>query len=102
MDNEFLYELQEDILDKKALYLLYEFFYILTFFITVENIMLFVDVFRFILAGTALVFLILIYFKCKDYRDKKKNKKIINKIIFFIVLNFACIYAFIKDLRYIL
>ena len=77
-------------------------FFIITFSITVENIILFIDVFRFILADTALVFLFLIYFKCKDYRDKKKNRIIINKIIFFVILNLSCIYVFIKDLKYIL
>ena len=99
MNNEFLYELQENILDKKALYLLYEFFFIITFSITVENIILFIDVFRFILADTALVFLFLIYFKCKDYRDKKKNRIIINKIIFFCYIKsfmYICFYKRFK------
>lgn len=102
MSNKFLHELQEDILDKKALYILYEFVFILTFFITVENIKLFLNIFRFILSGIALVFLVLIYFKCKNSRNQKANRIIIQNIIFFIVLNSACIYAFIKDLKYIL
>ncbi len=98
MNNKFLYELQEDILNEKSLYILYEFVFILSFFITVENIRLFLDVFRVIISGIALVFLILIYFKCKDSRNQKENKKIINYIIFFIVLSFVCICAFIKNL----
>ncbi|WP_454055116.1 hypothetical protein [Clostridium sp. Marseille-Q7071] len=102
MNNKFLHELQEDILNEKSLYILYELVFILTFFITVENIRLFLDVFRVIISGIALIFLVLIYLKCKDSRNKKENKKIINYIIFFIVLNSACIYAFIKDLKYIL
>lgn len=98
MNNKFLHELQEDILNEKSLYILYEFVLILSFFITVENIKLFIDIFRFILSGIALVFLVLIYFKCKDSRNQNENKKIINYIIFFIVLSFACVYALIKNL----
>ena len=98
MNNKFLHELQEDILDKKALYILYEFVFILSFMITIENIKLFVDIFRFILSGIALVFLVLIYFKCKDSRNQKANRIIIQNIIFFIVLSFACIYALTKKL----
>lgn len=98
MNNKFLHELQEDILDKKALYILYEFVFILSFMITIENIKLFIDIFRFILSGIALVFLVLIYFKCKDSRNQKANRIIIQNIIFFIVLSFACIYALTKNL----
>lgn len=98
MNNKFLHELQEDILDKKALYILYEFVFILSFMITIENIKLFVDIFRFIVSGIALVFLVLIYFKCKYSKDQKGNKKIINYIIFFIMLSFACICNLIKNL----
>ncbi len=98
MSNKFLHELQEDILNEKSLYILYEFVFILSFLITVENIKLFIDIFRFSLSGIALVFLVLIYFKCKDSRNQKENKKIINHIIFFIVLSFVCICALIKNL----
>lgn len=98
MRNKFLHELQEDILNEKSLYILYEFVFILSFLITVEKIKLFIDIFRFSLSGIALVFLVLIYFKCKDSRNQKENKKIINHIIFFIVLSFVCIWDFIKNL----
>ncbi len=36
MNNKFLHELQEDILDKKALYILYTFVFILTFLLQLK------------------------------------------------------------------
>ncbi len=98
MNNKFLYELQEDILDKKAIYILYAFVFILSFIINIENIKLYVNIFRFILSGIALVFLVLIYLKCKNSRNQKENRIIVQNIFFFIVLTFSCMYVFIKDL----
>ncbi len=98
MNNKFLYELQEGILDKKAIYILYAFVFILSFIINIENIKLYVNIFRFILSGIALVFLVLIYLKCKNSRNQKENRIIVQNIIFFIVLTFICMYVFIKDL----
>ncbi|HCQ89675.1 MAG TPA: hypothetical protein DIU45_07950, partial [Clostridium sp.] len=96
MNNKFLYELQEDILDKKAIYILYAFVFILSFIINIENIKLYVNIFRFILSGIALVFLVLIYLKCKNSRNQKENRIIVQNIFFFIVLTFSCMYVFIK------
>ncbi len=98
MNNKFLYELQEDILDKKAIYILYAFVFILSFIINIENIKLYVNIFRFILSGIALVLLVLIYLKCKNSRNQKANRIIVQNIFFFIVLTFSCMYVFIKDL----
>lgn len=98
MNNKFLHELQEDILNKKAIYILYAFVFILSFIINIENIKLYVNIFRFILSGIALVFLVLIYLKCKNSRNQKENRIIVENIFFFIVLTSICLYAFIKDL----
>ncbi|AAO37451.1 hypothetical protein DP153_00165 [Clostridium tetani] len=98
MNNKFLDNLQRDILDKKGYYTLYAFIFILSFVITIEDIKLYLNIFRIILSGGALFFLGLIYFKCKDLRDDKDNKVIIQNIFFFIILTFTCIYIFIKNL----
>ncbi|CDI50919.1 hypothetical protein [Clostridium tetani] len=98
MNNKFLDNLQRDILDKKGYYILYAFIFILSFVITIEDIKLYLNIFRIILSGAALLFLVLIYFKCKDLRDNKDNKVIIQNIFFFIILTFTCIYIFIKNL----
>ena len=98
MNNEFLYGLQEDILDKKGYYKLYLFFYIPVFIITIENIKLYLYIFRIILSGLALVFLTLIYLKYKMSRNEHDNKVIIGNIILFFTLTLVCIYQVVKYL----
>lgn len=99
MNNKFLHDLQKDILDRKGLYILYAVVFILSFAITMENINLYFNIFRIILSGIALLFLVLIYLKCKSSRNDNDTKIIIQNIFFSLILTFVCIYVFIKDLN---
>lgn len=99
MIDEFLYDLQKDIFNKEGYYLIYLFVFSISFIISVEQIKLFCNIFRFILCAIPLLFLILVYFKCKDSRNKKENKIIIETIILFLLLTLTTIYNLIKDLN---
>lgn len=96
MNNKFLYELQKDVLDRTGYYILYVFVAIPMFVITVTNIEIYFHIFRVILSSTALLFLVLIYLKCKNPRNEKETKIIIKNILFFLILTLACIYSFMK------
>lgn len=96
MNSSFLEDLQKDILDRKGFYLLYLFIFIASFIITAENIRIYFDIIRVILSSISLLFLVLIYLKCKNSRNEKENRIIVQNIFFFVILTFACIYVFIK------
>lgn len=98
MSNKFLNDLQKDILEEKGIYVLYVFFFVLSFLVTIEEIEIYFIILRIVLSFIPLLFLILIYFKCKKTRDIKQNKIIVKYIILFIVLLFATVFKFIKNL----
>lgn len=98
MSDKFLNDLQEDILDKKGIYVLYVFLFVLSFIITIEEIKLYFHIVRIILSFVSFLFLFLIYFKCKSTRDIKQNKIILKHIVLFIILLFATVFQFIKNI----
>lgn len=97
MNTKFLHDLQQDILNKKGYYILYAFVFIPTFAIDGDNIQFYIDIFRIILSVVPLLLLILIYFKCKNSRNEKENKIIIQVIFFFFILTFVSIHVFIRN-----
>ncbi|WP_027624917.1 hypothetical protein [Clostridium lundense] len=99
MSNQFLYDLQEDILDQKGYYILYALIFILSFIITIEEMKVYLTIFRIVLSGLALLFLVLIYLKCKSSRNEKENRRIAVDVLFFFMLTLVCIYQFIKQLH---
>lgn len=98
MKKGFLYDLHNEILKKEGIYKIYGFVFILSFADDVVNIKPLIQVFRIILTIVPLVFLILIYFKFKFLRNKKENRDILNYVILFIILTFATIFNFVRDL----
>lgn len=99
MIDEFLHDLQKDIFNKEGYYLIYLFVFFISFTISVEQIRLFCNIFRFILCAIPLLFLSLVHFKCKDSRNKREDKIIIESIILFLLLTVTTIYNLIKDLN---
>ncbi|KGK86608.1 hypothetical protein DP68_13460 [Clostridium sp. HMP27] len=92
MIDKFLRNLQEDVFDEKGYYFLYFIIFCVSFVITIEQYKLLCEVIRLILSATALLFLTLIYLRCKDSRSEKQRESIFHYIVFFIVLTLACIY----------
>lgn len=97
MDNKFLNDLQEDILDGKGYSVLYMVLFVIAFTINGAYDGLYSKIFRVALAGIALLFLILVFLKCKATRDEKENKKIINYIFFFLLLTSVTVYQFMRN-----
>ncbi|MEW9094737.1 MAG: hypothetical protein AB2417_06595 [Clostridiaceae bacterium] len=97
MNNKFLHDLQEDIFDKKGYFILYVVVFIPTFIIDINTIQLYIDIFRIALSAIPLLLLILIYFKCKNSRNEKENKIIIQVILIFLILTFGSIHGFIRN-----
>ena len=100
MNNNLLHTLQKEIINKTGIYLLFNFVLIIFLLVNVEEIKIFLSVFRIILSSIALITLLLIYFKCKKTRTLKENSIINKNIIFYLLLNFGSIYTYKRHKYY--
>jgi len=96
LKNNFLNELQEDILSGRGYYLLFIFTFIVVFTISITGMEIVIGIFRIILSTVAFIYLTLIYVKCKNIRDSKQDKIIIINTFLFFILTCVCMYDFIK------